>query len=187
MKDKITAYKEALKLAKKHSNVFGNDGVPLEVASIESVIKTLEVCDRFGIEPKYLSFSNYIEVKNSYDNWTGIQFFSETEDHPIGCSDDGRQPKNEWLYVIRFTCGAYVFGDSYPQKTFQAMFNELKAFGSAYCDSTNKALYFKEDVAKYVHENFWPIFNKYKALVAEEVKEKRKQSLLEELSKLENQ
>ena len=65
MKDKIEAYKEALQLAKKHSDIFGSDGVPIEVAIIESVIKTLEVCNRFGIEPKYLSFSNYIEVKNS--------------------------------------------------------------------------------------------------------------------------
>ena len=177
MKDKIEAYKEALQLAKKYSDIFGSDGVPIEVASIESVIKTLEVCNRFGIEPKYLSSSNCIEVKNSYDDWTGLRFYSEIEDHPIGCSDNGLQPKNEWLYVLRFTCGAYVFGDSYPRKTFDAMFEELKSFGAAYCDTMNNALYFREDVAKEVHENFWPIFKKYKALVANEVKEKRKKEL----------
>ena len=187
MKDKIKAYKDILKTAQKYSEIVDSDRITLDTKSLESAIKALEISDRFGIPIKYLSFSNYLHVENSYDDWTGIMFFPETEAYPIGCSDDGQQPKNEWLYIIRFTCGAYVFGDSYPQKTFQAMFNELKAFGPAYCDTTNKALYFKEDVAKNVYENFWPIFNKYKALVAEEIKEKRKQALIDELAKLENQ
>jgi hypothetical protein len=184
MNDKIKAYKDILKVAKKYSDIFGNDGVPIEVASIQSVIKTLEICSRFGMEPKYLSFSNYIQVKNSYDEWTGIAFFSETADHPIGCSDTGEQPKNEWLFTIRFTCGAYIFGDSYPTQTFTAFFNELKSFEPKYVDSANKALYFTEDKAKAVHEAFWPIFKKYKALVADEVKAKRKAELEAELAAL---
>lgn len=186
MKDKIKAYKDILKVAEKYSAIVDSDRLTLDVQSLQSAIKALEISDRFGIPIKHLSFSNYLHVENSYDDWTGIMFFSETLDHPIGCSDDGQQPKNEWLYVIRFTCGAYVFGDSYPQQTFKAMFDELKSFGAAYCDSTNNALYFKEDVAKTVHRNFWDIFRKYKALVSEELKEKRKQTLLEELSKLED-
>lgn len=185
MKHKIKAYEEALKVSKKYANIFYNDGVSLEDESIESALKTLEVCERFGIEPQYLNFSGYIQVKNSYDNWTGIMFFPETLKHPIGCSDDGRQPKNEWLYVIRFTCGAYVFGDSYPKNTFNAMFEELKSFGAAYSDTVNHSLYFKEDVAKEVHDNFWPIFSKYKALVQEEVKQNRKAALMKELQDLE--
>lgn len=184
MKDKIKAYKDILTVANKHSDIVNADRITLDIQSLESAIRALEVSDRFGIPIKYLGYSNYLQVKNSYDEWTGLSFFSETLDHPIGCSDDGRQPANEWLYVIRFTCGAYVFGDSYPTKTFNAMFKELKDFGAAYSDTTNKALYFKEDVAKVVHENFWEVFNKYKTKVEDEVKEQRREALLRELEEL---
>lgn len=187
MKNQIKAYKEILKVAKKHSDIVDADQITLDTKILESAIKALEISDRFGIPLKYLSFSRYLQVKNSYDEWTGIMFYPENADHPIGCSDDGRQPKNEWLYVIRFTCGAYVFGDSHPQETFQAMFQELKSYGAAYCDSSNKALYFREDVAKDVHENFWSVFKKYEGLVELELKEKRKKALVGELVKLESE
>jgi hypothetical protein len=185
MQDKLKAYKDVLKVAKKYSSIVDADRLTLDIGSLESVIKALEVSERFGIPIKYLSFSNYLQVKDSYDEWTGIAFFSETADQPIGCSDTGQQPKNEWLYTIRFTCGAYTFGDSYPTQTFSAFFNELKSFEPKYVDSANKALYFTEDKAKAVYDAFWPIFKKYKALVADEVKAKRKLELEHELAILE--
>lgn len=184
MKEKIKAYKELLKLSEKYSEVFDEDSIVPRTREISGIIRALEISERFGIPLKYLSFSNYLQVKNSYDEWTGIAFYSETADHPIGCSDTGEQPKNEWLYTIRFTCGAYIFGDSYPQETFNAFFNELKSFGPKYIDSANKSLYFTEDKAKAVYDNFWPIFKKYKALVGEELKVKRKAELEKELAML---
>lgn len=185
IKNQIKAYKDILKVAKKHSEIVDVDRLTLDTKSLESAIKALEISDRFGIPLRCLSYSYYMYVKNSYDDWTGLTFYTETDEQPIGCPDDGRQPKNEWLYVMRFTCGAYVFGDSYPTETFEAMFEELKSYGAAYSDRMNHALYFREDVAKDVHENFWPIFKKYKGLVEVELKEKRKKALAEELAKLE--
>ena len=41
-----------------------------------------------------------------------------------------------------------------------------------------------DDVAKVVYDNFWPIFKKYKALVGEELKAKRKAELEKELATL---
>lgn len=184
MKNKIAAYKELLKVSKKYSDIFDEDSVVPRTSSIEGIIHALEISERFGIPLKYLSFSNYLQVKNSYDEWTGIAFYSETADHPIGCSDTGQQPKNEWLFTIRFTCGAYIFGDSYPTQTFTAFFNELKTFEPKYIDSANKSLYFTEDKAKAVYDAFWTIFKKYKALVADELKAKRKAELEAELAAL---
>ena len=184
MKEKIKAYKELLSVSEKYSEIFDEDSVVPRTKEISGIIRALEVSECFGIPLKYLSFSNYLQVKNSYDEWTGIAFYPETADHPIGCSDTGEQPKNEWLYTIRFTCGAYIFGDSYPTKTFEAFFNELKEFQPKYCDTVNNALYFADDVAKVVYDNFWPIFKKYKALVGEELKAKRKAELEKELALL---
>lgn len=184
MNNKIAAYKELLSISEEYSDIFDEDSMIPRTKEISGIIRTLEISERFGIPTKHLAFSNYLQVKNSYDEWTGITFYSETADHPIGCSDTGEQPNNEWLYTMRFTCGAYIFGDSYPEQTFSKFFNELKSFEPKYIDSVNKSLYFAEDKAKAVHDSFWTIFNKYKALVGDEIKAKRREELEEELAKL---
>ena len=102
----------------------------------------------------------------------------------ISCPDNGKQPEDEWLYCIRFTSGAYVFSGQYPTETFNAFFQELKDFGTKYCDTVNHCLYFSPENAKEVYDNFWPIFNKYKGMVGEELKQRRKKELKEELAKL---
>jgi len=120
------------------------------------------------------------DVENVYDSWSYLYKGPE-----ISWSDDGRQPnKDEWLFQICFTCGAYIFGDSYPRETFDAFFAELKSFGPVYCDTNNNSLYFSEDKSKAVYEAFWPIFRKYQAMVKDEIKRQRKRELELELARL---
>jgi hypothetical protein len=182
MKDKIKAYKDLLALSEQYSEIFDEDIIVPRTNVIEGIIRALEISERFGIPLKYIGYggSSY-EVENGYDEWSRIAFFGNDA---IGCPDDGRQPQDEWLFRIGFGTGAYIFGDSYPKQTFSAFFNELKSFEPKYIDSANKTLYFTEDKAKAVHEAFWTIFKKYKALVADELKAKRKAELEAELAAL---
>lgn len=78
----------------------------------------------------------------------------------------------------------YPATNFYPKETFDAFFAELKAFGTAYCDTTNHVLYFTKDVAYKAVEAFPEIYKKYKALVVEEQQRQRVKELELELSKL---
>ena len=190
MTNKIAAYKDLLKVVKKHSEAFDRENVTLSPEHLKSVVEAMEVSERFGIPLKRLQTGSYLEVKNAYDEWTGLGFYSEGA---VGCSDTGEQPKGEWLLRMRFGCGAYSFtsgypsDNNYPVKTFNDFFNELKSYNPAYCDTANSTLYFRDDVAKVVYDDFWMVFNKYKALVQDELKEKQKQKLRDELARLEIQ
>jgi hypothetical protein len=182
MQDKIKAYKDLLILSEQYSEIFDEDSVVPRTNVIQGIIRALEISERFGIPLKYIGYggSSY-EVEKGYDEWSRIALFGNDA---IGYPDDGRQPQDEWLFRIGFGTGAYIFGDSYPKQTFCAFFNELKSFEPKYIDSANKTLYFTEDKAKAVYDAFWPIFKKYKALVADEVKAKRKVELEAELATL---
>lgn len=183
MNDKLQAYKSLLEVAlnnKEHIK-------PKLVEDIQEELNALEKSMEFGLELSYAGNSHYA-VKGGYDNWTRVLFISKDADHPIGCSDDGKQPQDEWLYIMQFTTGPYIFGDyfddCYPKETFEQFFSELKGFEPKYCDSVNKALYFTADKAKAVHEAFWPLFKKYKTLVKDEMERKRIKELEQELAKL---
>ena len=191
MTNKIAAYKDLLKVVKKHSEAFDRENVTLSPEHLKSVVEAMEVSERFGIPLQGIQSGTHLRVKGVYDDWTGISLYGEKHQRTIGCSDNGKQPKDEWLFKISFPCGAYTFGGdglwdkSYPKKTFDAFFEELKAYGTAFSDTMNNALYFREDNSKAVYEAFWGLFNKYKAMVADELKEQRKQELVKELEALE--
>lgn len=190
MKDKITAYKELLEVVKKHSEVIEEDYV-ISPSGLESFITKLEVSETFGIPLRQIkdSYDGWLNVKGCYDDWMILGHFGEKQGRTISWSDDGSQPQDEWLFRVGFCTGAYIFsGDivesSYPKETFQAFFDELKGYSPKYIDSANHTLYFTKDNAKAVYDNFWPIFSKYKDLVGEELKAKRKKQLEAELAKL---
>ena len=180
--DKIKAYKELLVVVEKHEDEFSRRSVA-SPHWIKGEIGRLEKEEEFDI-PLSGSGDGWFSVKGAYDGWSRVLYFSDDNGRSISWSDDGRQPENEWLYVITFTTGAYIFGKSYPTEVFQSFFTELKLFEPKYCDTANKSLYFTPDKAKAVHESFWEIFNRHKAMVEGEMKKKRKAELLEELKKL---
>ena len=179
---KIKAYKALQKLVEFYDDELKDNLSIPDATEIGRWVRGLEIMKRFGIPIEYKYGGVSYPVKNAYDDWTRIGLFKEGD---ISCSDDGSQPNNEWLYKIHFTCGAHIFGQSYPSKTFSAFWAELLSYSPKYCDTQNNAMYFTEDNAKKVYEDFWDIFNKYEVLVAEELKEKRKEKLLAELALLE--
>jgi len=179
IQSKINAYRELQGVIEKYPEEFKKD---YDLHKTYETLKCLEMQQRFGIPLMYHSSTQY-QVERAYDNWTHVALYGE--DHrKVSWLDEGEQPENEWLYCISFPCGAYIFGDSYPEKTFNAFFNELKSFGAKYCDTANHSLYFTEENSKKVYDAFWGIFNKYKAMVADEMKEQRKKELEAELAKL---
>lgn len=180
---KIKAHKELLKVVDKHEDEFKGSSVACAL-SIKREIELLEKEDEFGISLSR-SGDGLFSVNGAYDDWSRVLYFSDDNGRSISWSDDGRQPENEWLFVISFGTGAYIFGQSYPTETFQSFFTELKQFEPKYCDTANKSLYFTPDKTKAVHESFWEIFNRHKAMVEGELKKKRKDALLKELKKLE--
>ena len=178
--DKINAYKEILTTLDKHKELLMGDYSIDIVSKIKSRIRLLEISEEFSIDildkdaiPEYCKLSEY-----EYIYLCGSEI-------KITCPDDGRQPKNERLYVLSFPAGAYIFCESYPKNIFKAFFNELKDYGAKYVDSANHSLYFSSDVAHCVHDDFKSLLKKYKNIVNDEIKEKRIESLKKELAALE--
>lgn len=180
---KIKALEELKVLLEKYKEEFSPLNSVPSSTEVKREIELLKVEEEFGIPLRMCGATHY-KVRNSYDDWTGVTYFSKENGRTISWPDNGEQPEEEWLYVISFPTGPYIFGDSYPEKTFQNFFQELKSFGPKYCDTANKSLYFSSNVAKEVYEAFWGILNKHKEKVQEEVKEKRKAELLKELAEL---
>lgn len=182
--NKIKAFEELQKVRNKYEGELEDDDVFPTSGSIAREISRLKQEEAFGFKLQNRGGGHY-GVPDAFDDWSLVLYFNEEGERKISWSDDGRQPENEWLYVISFGTGAYIFGQSYPEETFRSFFTELKQFEPKYCDTANKSLYFTPDKAKAVHESFWEIFNRHKAMVEGELKKKRKAKLLEELKTLE--
>lgn len=144
-----------------------------------------EVEKIFGFELPHDSES-CIYIKLDYDGNHAVMYC--LKDHKyISWSDDGKQPENEWLYVIGFPSGAYYFGDHYPKETFNAFFNELKEYKPKYSDTNNHVLYFSPENAITIHAVFEDIVKKYAELSAEEYKKQKAEKLRKELEELETE
>lgn len=164
---------------------------------IESALNRLEVIkwsEEYGLEldgyAKPHSY-NYIEI----DSYRRISFFNDAmKDKRNGCgkyiswSDDGRQPKEEWLLVIGFSTGAYIFGDDYngQQQLFEDFFRELVAYKPDYSDTVNKMLYWKLENAKAIYDDFGKILQKYAERNKDEFNSRKIAKLKEELKALED-
>lgn len=182
MKSKLEAMYEILNVLEKHSKHIEKEPSVDVRHYVRDVIRKIEVGELFGIN---------ITDSGSHPSMYTMSQFSKLiyygDSGRISWSDDDRQPDNEWLYVIDFPTGAYIFGDSYPEKTFKSFFTELKAFGPKYCDTANKSIYFDNTVAKTVHEQLGVLYKKYSGLVDKELKQRRKEKLKAELKKLEEE
>ena len=189
MSTKIVAYKELLKVVKKHEELFDLESPTLSSANLKGIVEALEVAETFNLPLQGLQSGTFLRIQGVYDEWTNLSLYGKKHQRTIGCPDGGVQPDNEWLFDIRFTCGAYSLGGDvyerqYPSKTFDAMFEELKSYGAAFVDTANNSLYFRADKARAVYDAFWPTFKNYKGLVDAELKEQRKQELIKELESL---
>lgn len=183
MKEKLKAYEAVHAVAVENEDHLN----PSLMYAIKEEYETAKRSVEFNLPLEYAGPTWY-KVSNFYKDWVNVGLYGEETARTISWSDDKKQPDNEWLYVIRFSTGAYVFGDylqgNYPKETFDAFFAELKSFEPKYCDTMNNSLYFTPENAHKVHNALWDIFNKYKALVVEENNRKRVASLEAELEKL---
>ena len=121
-------------------------------------------------------FNYYSDAKQERENGSGKY---------ISWSDDDKQPMNEWLYVINFPTGAYIFGDDYPTELFYELFTELKGYNPDYSDTNNKGLYFKLENASKVYNEFPNIMKKYHEKNNEDRKVRKANKLRKELEELE--
>jgi len=180
------AYTELATLLHKYPDVFAKDSSIMNHKDIIQLLAGYATSEMFGIP--FYHYSSYdhwytvVHCTNSSDQYVG--FFDHNRD--IGCPSDGRQPVGEWLYMVRFSTGAYSLSADYPRQTFKAMFDEMVEIGAKYVDYNNSALYFSDEggVAKEAYEKIPSIFEKYRGLVEEELRQQRKEKLLMELEKL---
>lgn len=183
MQEQLNAYKALYETAKQHRELIEDN----HFRSIEEKVQELELSVLFNMKLEEAGYYWY-EKHIGYGQCANIGLYSEEQRRQISWSDDGRQPENEWLCVISFPTGAYIFGDifknEYPKETFNAFFEELKAFGAKYCDSMNHSLYYTSDVGYKVCEAFPAIFKKYKDMCQQEYERKRVKELEAELAKL---
>jgi hypothetical protein len=150
--------------------------------NLKLLIQLEEISTEFGVEiPCHYGYGSSWYKLSDFQT---IGIYGEDHNRTISWSDDDSQPDNEWLYVICFSTGAYIFGQEYPTKTFQAFFNELKQFEPKYIDSMNTSLYFTSKKSAAIHAAFPEILQRYKGLVYDELKEKRIKALQDELEKL---
>lgn len=183
MQEQLNAYKALYETAKQHQEL-------IEVSHfhpIEKKVQELELSVMFNMKLTCHGYKHY-DVANAYDNWSRVLWFGDDNSRTISYPDVYKQqPKNEWLYVMSFGTGAYMFGDKYPVETFRAFFEELKTYEPKYCDTMNSTLYFTKETAHKVHAAFWEIFKKYKAMVEKEYERQRVKELELELAKLKGQ
>ena len=134
-------------------------------------------------EYSYLNISNY---ENIYYFEDGYTCHKEGRGRSISWPEGDKQPVNEWLYVISFSTGAFIFGDDYDgqKQLFQDFFEELGRFRPDYEDLHNNNLYWKIENAKEIMLQFKTILNKYEDRNREELKARKVAKLEKELEHL---
>lgn len=182
-KETIASYEEILNLMKSNSDIFVGD---INIKSkLESRISAMRLSNDFGIEVS----SNKLCGSHDYANLSEhirIGLFGKSLQRTISCSDDNTQPDNEWLYIIKFPTGAYIFGSSYPTVTFNKFFEELKSYNPKYIDSMNHVLYYTKENAKAVHEIFDILYAKYRDISIEESKQNKIADLEKQIKYIKN-
>jgi len=182
---KLEAYKEILKSIEKCAAKveldysIGNSFT----STLKGYIEQEEVFEKFQIVVP----SHYVGNNGWYrlNNFVAIGLFGDKYKRTIGWSDDGSQPEDEWLYVLSFSTGGYLFGEHYPKDLFTRFFKELKQYAPKYSDTANNTLYFTEGIAAQVHNDFPGILQRYKELAIEEHKAAKIEALREQLKTLE--
>lgn len=175
----LIGLKKVQKFLLKHKELL--DKYEVKTYDVDNAVKRAELSVMFNID---LSNKQGTEWINFHYGLSLGRF--DGNKCNIAWSDDGRQPKNEWLLQLSFPTGAYSLDKDYPVSLFQEMFLEYKSYEPKYCDTANKVLYFDHTKAKAVFDDYATIFNKYKARVDEWKREDRLKKLKAELKALEN-
>jgi hypothetical protein len=175
------AYKSILKLVNKNKDSLNFDLRDLECISERHLlgIKLKEVYG-LNIEPKRINSLDWLD----FGEHLKIGRYGEKYNRTISWSDNGKQPEDELLIVLKFPCGAYTFDGDYPTDFFQKFFLELKSYNPKYIDTTNKSLYFSLENGKDIFNSFNDIFKKYRDLNKEDKKQREIIRMEKELERL---
>lgn len=179
----IDAYKKILKVVKSCAKDVAIDSSVDTSYKLEQLITREEIQESFGI-----NLMNCYDYSDTYFNLHGDKFigkYGSEYNRTISWSDDGTQPEDEWLFVISYPTGAFIFGEDYQQETFKQYFEELKGFSPKYVDTVNHNLYYADDVAKVVFEKVDELLKKYHAIAEENRKEAKIEALKKQLEALE--
>lgn len=189
------AYEEIEKVCEKHMDITEHthmDDIKTMYNSVKNHLLIIEWGEKYGIDlphktqlyhynyvrmGSHLSFNYFLDAKGDKAKGSGKY---------ISWSDDGRQPKDEWLFCISFPTGAYIFGEDYDgqQQLFQDFFNDLKSYAPDYVDTTNSCLYWKLENSKKIYAEFGAVQTKYMARNKAELKARKIARLKKEVAEL---
>lgn len=130
---------------------------------------------------------------NKIDDYRSICWMGDKYKRRVSWSDDGSQPTDEYMLIISFPTGAYIFGDGgmfdkdYPINFFNQFWNELKSYSPKYIDTANHSLYFPIETCANIFNDFNGILKKYHNLNKEDIKQRRIEKMKKELEQLEQQ
>ena len=181
MKKLKNAYSALLVLSKKYNDIYEFSD---NISRCEQCLKWIEIVEKNNIqlsESQVTTNNNYI----SCSEYSSI--YTIEENRSISWEDDGKKPKiGTYVFNISFGTGAYIFGEDYPTEFFKKFFAELKGYKPDYIDSANKSLYWEIKNASKIYNEFGAIFEKYKELNREDIKQRRIKKMEAELKKLKN-
>ncbi len=179
----IDAYKKILKVIKSCVKDAQLDSTVDIAYKLEQLITREEIQESFGINLAgcYDYSATYFKVGD--DRY--IAKYGDKHNRTVSWSDDGNQPKDEWLLAITYPTGAFIFGEDYQKETFAQYFNELKEFEPKYVDTVNHCLYYAADKAKAVYEKVDEVLKKYRAIAEENRKASKIEALKKQLEVLE--
>jgi hypothetical protein len=184
------AYDEILDILRKHDVLHLVNAGELE-RQVELYLFGLELKETYGlnIDPSQIKDLDYQRF-GSFGSHKIIGLFGKKYNREISWPSDGRQPKNERLFVISIPTGAYFFGDvgvsDCPIEFFQKFWLELKSYNPDYVDDVNKALYWKLENAKEIFNDYDSIVKKYHELNKEDAKQRKIKKMREEIERLES-
>jgi hypothetical protein len=172
--NEISAYQEILQVLQKNSEFIKKDRQINIIDNIEARLSLLHVLDLFQLDIIIPPFASNTKEWISINEYSRLGLYGENTDRRIPWEDEDKKPDNEWLYLLTFPSGAYLFGKTYPLQLFDRFFDVLKTYGPKYIDSRNHTLYFDHTTAKNIHQDFNNILKNYKQLYQEENEEKLK-------------
>lgn len=191
------AYKEIEKVCEKHLDIADHPDmgdITTMLDSAKNHLLVIEWSEKYGIELPHktrLYRANYARL----NDYLAISYYKDGEEDKeegsgkyISWSDDKRQPKDEWLLVISFPTGGYIFGEDYERhkQLFQDFFDELKSYNPDYSDTMNSGLYWRLESSSDIYKQFGDILQKYRERNRSELKSRKIEALKEELSQMEN-
>lgn len=177
------AYEEIFSVIVKHRDIVAFDYNELERKS-KLHLFGIELKEKYGlnVEPRDINSLDW----NRFGDYLSIGLFGEKYRRKISWSDDGKQPEDELLINLRFSTGAYIFGDDCPKELFKEFWQELKTYNPKYSDTVNGNLYFSLEGGAKLFNEFKGILNKYYELNKTDSKKRKIQKLQDELAKLSN-